>query len=611
MKKRVWRWTAICLGAVLLGGCGSQDGQKVALEDFEVSLNDEEDAAGAGGTQDAGEGGLGTSEENGGENAGQGSAGTPGKNGGDSAETGSGQAAAPGTLSPEEKAMYEAYAKVLEDVYFDQKFPGGTEAGLQPENADISGNQFAVWDIDLDGKDELIISYTTTYMAGMMQAVYAYDSGTKEVREELMGFPLMTFYDNGIVEEQFSHNHGMAGDGGADGNFWPYSLRRYDPGADAYVPVASVDAWSKRFKEKDQDGNPFPEEADKDGDGVVYYIMEGDYYLVNPKDGEEYNQWRDSYLKGAMQLQVPYVNLTTDNIYAITSGNGNANENGTGGSADAGKAEGAAEQAGEQILEQSFAVALDGWGEVTFAPFAPEALTEDGNGQVCFADVRFALLKEGKTVCVLPGENEDNVFYGQQFGQVLSTAFRDYNEDGRTDIIVLLEYAGVQGPNIDVPFRTVRAYFQEEGTKEFVLDRAVSEYLGSYGDSMEKIYEGLADYAGIYSIATDKSAWEVDRFARKVKRLIMAGDFQGLCGEIAFPITIDGRAYQNEEAFLGADFVTSPNPAFLEGLAAESCGDMFVNYQGISMGNGSVWISEILDENRVSQGLKVYGMNGL
>lgn len=47
-------------------------------------------------------------------------------------------------------------------------------------------------------------------------------------------------------------------------------------------------------------------------------------------------------------------------------------------------------------------------------------------------------------------------------------------------------------------------------------------------------------------MATDKSTWEVDRFARKVKRLILAGDFQGLCGE--------------------------------------ACEDMFSNAQGIMMG---------------------------
>ncbi len=603
MKKGIWKWTALCLGAALLGGCGSQDSQEGILEELGVPLNDGPAGAagGVGSRQEAGEGSLEASKENGGENAGEGSAGTPEENGGGSNGIGSGQESPALTLSPEEKAMYEAYIKALEDIYFDQNFPGGMQGDLQPEDADISENKFAVCDIDSDGKEELIISYITTYMAGMVEAVYAYDSGTGELRQEFLGFPLLTYYDNEVIEEKASHNQGMASDGGADGNFWPYSLHRYDPVADTYVSVAYVDAWSKGYNEKDWNGNPFPEEADIDGDGVVYYIMEGDYQLVNPKDGEEYNQWRDSCLKGAKQLEIPYRNLTTDNIYAL----------GREGGVKAGEYTAMNGLNGKQIAEQSFPVTLDGWGEVIFASFAPIGDRKDEAGQVCFGDVRFALLKEGKQVYVFPGENEENVFYGQQFGQVLSVAFRDYNEDGRTDILVLLEYAGVQGPNIDVPARTVRAYTQEEGKTEFFYDQALSEYLKDYTDSMEEVSRGLESYAGIYAVATDKSAWEVERFARKVKRQIMAGDFEGLCESIAFPVTIDGTVYQDKEAILGADFIDNRNPAFLEAVWTEPCGNMFVNYQGIAMGDGCVWISEILDENMVSQGLKVYGINGL
>ncbi len=510
-------------------------------------------------------------------------------------------------------------------------FPDGTEHGLQPASADISDNMFAVYDIDADGREELIVFYTTTYTAGMVEIIYDYDSGTGDVREEFLAYPMRTYYDNGIVEVEASHNQGLASDGGADGNFWPYSLYRYDPETDAYVSLASVDAWSRGFREEDYDGNPFPQEVDADGDGVVYYVATEGNEPEAPMDGAEYDQWRDSCLKGAEPIQVPYVNLTTDNIYAITNGsaagggavgngsvagggadgNGNAAGNATDSGAESGSTGGSEALAGGQILDQSFPVTLDGWGGVVFAPFAPGDLMEDENGHVCFGDVRFALFQDGKTVAVLPGENEENRFYGQQFGQVLSVAFQDYNEDGRTDILVLLEYAGVQGANIDVPFRMVRAYAQEEGSKDFYLDRPVSEYLGSYADSMEQIYEGLDAYAGIYAVATDKSAWEVERFARKVKRQILARDFRGLCEEIAFPITVDGTVYQDREAFLGADFIQDPNPAFLDALQKEPCGNMFANYQGIAMGEGKVWIGEILDDNLVSQGLKVYGMNGL
>ncbi len=539
MKKVLCKWAALCLAAAMLVGCGS-DGTGNGLEDMGVSLTD-----GPGGNADG--------QESGGQDSSQ----AP-------AEDGSGSA-----------AMYEAYVKVLEDIYFDQKFPDGTEHGLQPASADITDNMFAVYDIDADGREELIVFYTTTYTAGMVEIIYDYDSGTGDVREEFLAYPMRTYYDNGIVEVEASHNQGLASDGGADGNFWPYSLYRYDPETDAYVSLASVDAWSRGFREEDYDGNPFPQEVDADGDGVVYYVATEGNEPKAPMDGAEYDQWRDSCLKGAKPIQVPYVNLTTDNIYAIINGSaagGGADGDATDSGAEPGSAGGSEALAGGQILDQSFPVMLDGWGGVVFAPFAPGDLMEDENGHVCFGDVRFALFQDGKTVAVLPGENEENIFYGQQFKEVLAVAFQDYNEDGRTDILVLLEYAGVQGANIDVPVRMVRAYAQEEGSKDFYLDRPVSEYLGSYADSMEQVYEGLDTYAGIYAVATDKSAWEVERFARKVKRQILARDFRGLCEEIAFPITVDGTVYQDREAFLGADFIQDPNPAFLDALQRSPAG---------------------------------------
>lgn len=611
MKKAFGKWAALCLAAAVLGGCGSDGGEGKGLEDMRVSLTDAPDAdaqesGGQDGSQAPAEGGSS-------------SAGTA-EGGGDTGKD-AGEHASSQTLPPEKKAMYEAYVKVLEDIYFDQKFPGGMDHGLQPANADITDNMFAVYDIDADGREELIVVYTTTYTAGMVEIIYDYDSGRGDVREEHFAYPMLTYYDNGVMEVEASHNQGLASDGGADGNFWPYSLYRYDSGTDAYAPLASVDAWSRGFREEDYDGNPFPQEVDVDGDGVVYYVTTEGNEPNDPMDGAEYSQWRDSYLKGAKPLQVPYVNLTTDNIYVITNGSatgdGSTNGNGktAGNAVDSGAGPGntgGSEALAEgQILDQSFPVTLDGWGGVTFAPFAPGAPMEDENGQVCFGDVRFVLFQDGKTVSVLPGENEENIFYSQQFGEVLSVAFQDYNEDGRPDILVLLEYAGVQGPNIDKAGRTVRAYTQEEGEKDFFLDRGVSEYLGSYTDSMEQVYEGLASYAGIYAVATDKSAWEVDRFARKVKRLILAGDFQGLCGEIAFPITIDGTVYQDKEALLGAGFVQNTSAAFLETMREEPCGNMSANYQGIMMGDGNVWISEVLDSNLASQGLKVCGMNQL
>lgn len=206
--------------------------------------------------------------------------------------------------TPERKA----YVSVLEKVYQEQSFPNGRELGFDGIS-DISDNWFAICDIDKDGREELILLWTTTITAGMAGIVYDFDSASGSVREELLEFPSLTFYDNGVVEAGLSHNHGMAG----DMDFWPYTFYQYDQNTDTYVMTAQVDAWNKAFYEKDYDGNPFPDELDTDGDGVLYKVtIEGKEDLL---DLDGYKQWRDSFVAGAEKMEIPFLELTEEHIY--------------------------------------------------------------------------------------------------------------------------------------------------------------------------------------------------------------------------------------------------------------------------------------------------------
>lgn len=274
MKNVPGKIAFICMAASVLGGCGREGGAK--LEDMQLSIapaGESEEPGGASGSREA---------------------------------------------DSDRAAMLQAYIAVLEDIFFDQKFPGDQDFGYQPvQEYDVAENRFAVYDIDGDGKEELVITYFTTYTAGQGELIYGFDSAAGTVREELRAYPSLAYYDNGVVEERMSHNHGMA----PDGDFWPYILYQYNEETDCYDVIASVDAWSRSYREEDYDGNPFPEEADADGDGIVYYMMEGGAYaLENPVDGPEYQRWRDSYVGDMRQIQVPYVRLTPDNIYALGAG---------------------------------------------------------------------------------------------------------------------------------------------------------------------------------------------------------------------------------------------------------------------------------------------------
>lgn len=205
----------------------------------------------------------------------------------------------------------EAYYTALQNLLNRHVLPDGTDCGYDSVS-NMAENKFALYDIDQDGTEELIVMYTTTYMAGQVQAVYEYDGAAKELSAELVEFPMLTFYDNGVVKAGWSHNQGLAGE------FWPYTLYQYDASSDRYVNVGMVDAWDKNLSQTDAQGNPFPDEIDVSGTGFVYYIMtNGEYETVDPVDASSYNEWFDSYQKGAAEVEIPYQDLTEEQIASI------------------------------------------------------------------------------------------------------------------------------------------------------------------------------------------------------------------------------------------------------------------------------------------------------
>lgn len=210
--------------------------------------------------------------------------------------------------------MYNAYADALENLIQNQILPDGTDC--EDPLGDMSENKFSVYDVDHDGKEELLLMNINASMAGQAGYVFGYDETTKELQTELGEFPMLTFYDNGAVKAGWSHNQGLAGE-----NFWPYSLYQYAPGTDSYELVGMVDAWDKNFSVTDDQNNPFPSEIDKSGTGIVYYIMkDGQYDTTHPVDASDYNAWINSYIGNASEIQIGYMDLTEENISQIRNG---------------------------------------------------------------------------------------------------------------------------------------------------------------------------------------------------------------------------------------------------------------------------------------------------
>ena len=142
-----------------------------------------------------------------------------GLSGGDSAEV-----AETGTTAQADRASrIKAYQAALENIYQNRILPDGSE--LRDDISDeMSGNKFAVYDVDHDGREELVFCYTATSMASMTAKIYDYDEASGELYEELSQFPMLTFYDNATIGAGISHNQGYAGE------FWPYTFYTYDAG---------------------------------------------------------------------------------------------------------------------------------------------------------------------------------------------------------------------------------------------------------------------------------------------------------------------------------------------------------------------------------------------
>lgn len=211
-------------------------------------------------------------------------------------------------LSDEETRS--AFGAVLWDACLLGVLPDGTPLDWT-DTEGAAGNSFALYDVDGDGQEELLLFWTNASMAGNRLDVFGYQDGA--VFTELTTTPFVTFYDNGVVTEEWSHNQGLAG----NTDFWPYDLHSYNTETGTYRAVGSVDAWSSENPLATED---FPADIDADGDGMVYFLLPADWngnYETAPVDGPEYEVWWSGHLDGAQPLDLQTQPLTEDNIAAL------------------------------------------------------------------------------------------------------------------------------------------------------------------------------------------------------------------------------------------------------------------------------------------------------
>lgn len=76
---------------------------------------------------------------------------------------------------------------------------------------------------------------------------------------------------------------------------------------------------------------------------------------------------------------------------------------------------------------------------------------------------------------------------------------------------------------------------------------------------------------------------------------------------VSYPITIRGVEYADAESLAFADIVLSQD--YISALSKAKCENLFANWQGVMLGNGELWIGEILNGNMESEELKILAIN--
>ena len=214
---------------------------------------------------------------------------------------------------------YIMYSEVLMKILTDRTDPDGRYFDDGSQGVDFSRNCFAITDIDGDGRDELIFNFNDTYMAAMREIIYDYEEEDVILRTELEDiFPFTTYYSNGYIKEEASHNHTCDPE---TRGIWPYYLYEYDADTDSYIGMGYVQCWDKLIFPTNYEGETFPDEFDADGDQLLYFVgyfsEESDGVECTYMDREEYEAWEQTMFPDEYKIDIEYHHMTEEEIEKI------------------------------------------------------------------------------------------------------------------------------------------------------------------------------------------------------------------------------------------------------------------------------------------------------
>ena len=162
------------------------------------------------------------------------------------------------------------------------------------------------------------------------------------------------------------------------------------------------------------------------------------------------------------------------------------------------------------IQDQSFNVELNDWGSVEFVSYKPEP-------DINLDDVSFYLMNDNQVIYEFPYYCEDNNS-GNYFGlfyHVEAVGFRDLNNDGKDDIIIIISYIPGAGPEGAVPRLHTRIFLAEENS--FYVAEDVMEDISNHIAEKDLTVDNVYQY--ILNKDAENSTAEVNETGNEIKKI--------------------------------------------------------------------------------------------
>ena len=214
----------------------------------------------------------------------------------------------------------QTYHDVLYNMYYNCEFP---DWDYKNYDKDVSID-FAVDDIDSDGRDELLVTFDN-------RSIYVYDHNADgNLVKQFSGYINSDFYENGAVRVYSAHNQTHSFE------VHPFEMYKYNSETDSYDKCGNVYGIDKDIvdminQEKEEVGMTdfldYPAEYDTSNSGTVYYIRpDWSDEAGEPLDVTEYNEYYEQFTEGTEIIDIPFMKLTEKNIKKVSENSLNVTE---------------------------------------------------------------------------------------------------------------------------------------------------------------------------------------------------------------------------------------------------------------------------------------------